>query len=103
MKNKSFTSIWGVVFIGMFIAGVFLLGAVGDAVACKSAGPNKHVGGITAINTEVSTFTIRDAETDHLMTFEASDEILTKLQVKDRVIITYKEKDDKMVAVEVQS
>jgi hypothetical protein len=81
----------------------FVLGTGTMTWACKSAGPNKHVGSVTAIDAQGKTFTIRDAETDHLMTFEATEKILKDLKVSDRVMVGYKEEKDKMIAVDVQS
>jgi len=85
------------------ILAVFVLGSVTMSWACKSAGPNKHVGNITAIDAKADTFTIRDAETDHPMTFEATGSILKSLKVSDRVLVGYKEEKGKMIAVDVQS
>ena len=89
------------------ILAVFVLGSVTtsiqDAWACKSAGPNKHIGGVTMIDAKAKTFTIRDAETDHPMTFEATDKILQEIKVGDRVMVGYKEEAGKMIAVDVHS
>lgn len=82
---------------------VFLLGSVEMGLACKSAGPNKHVGNITMIDAKAKTFTIQDAETDQPMTFAATDTILQNLKVQDRVMVGYKEENGRMVAVDIQS
>ncbi|MBI3611319.1 MAG: hypothetical protein HY204_11560 [Nitrospirae bacterium] len=95
MKNRSIVLV--------AVLAVFLLGSVTAIWACKSAGPNKHVGSVMAIDAKAKTFTIRDAETDHLMTFEATDKILKELKVKDRVMVGYKEENGKMIAVDVQA
>jgi len=79
----------------------FFLGSVTTTWACKSAGPNKHIGSITAIDAKAKTFTIRDAETDHLMTFEATDKILKELKVEDRVMVSFKEENGILIAVDV--
>ncbi|MEK6684148.1 MAG: hypothetical protein AABY46_05745 [Nitrospirota bacterium] len=89
--------------VAAVILTVFMLGSVPTAWACKSAGPNKHVGSVTAIDAKAKTFTIRDAETDHLMTFEATDKILKDLKVSDRVMVGYKEEAGKMIAVDLHS
>jgi Cu/Ag efflux protein CusF len=89
--------------IAAVILAVFVLGSVTTTWACKSAGPNKHVGSVTAIDAKAKTFTIRDAETDHPMTFEATDKILKEIKVSDRVMVGYKEEAGKMIAVDVQS
>ena len=48
--------------VAAVILAVFVLGSVTTAWACKSAGPNKHVGSVTAIDAKAKTFTIRDAD-----------------------------------------
>jgi hypothetical protein len=81
----------------------FVLGTGTMTWACKSAGPNKHVGSVTAIDAKAQTFTIRDAETDHPMTFAATDKMLKDLKLSARVMVGYKEDNGKMIAVDVQS
>jgi hypothetical protein len=95
MKNRSL--------IVITILTVFLLGQVAMGWACKSAGPNTHVGGVTTIDAKAQTFTIKDAETDQPMTFSATDTILAGLKVKERVVVGYKEEKGKMVAIDVRS
>jgi hypothetical protein len=95
MKNRSL--------IVVAILTVFILGPVEMGWACKSAGPNTHVGSITTIDAKARTFTIQDAETDQPMIFSATDTILKELKVKDRVMVGYKEDKGKMVAVDVRS
>ncbi len=93
--------------VAAVILAVFVLGSVTmsiqNAWACKSAGPNKHVGNVTSIDAKAKTFTIRDAETDHPMSFEATDKILNEVKVNDRVMVGYKEEKGKMIAIDVQS
>ena len=93
----------GAIVSGFFMLAVWVLGSVTASWACKSAGPNKHVGQITAIDAKADTFTIRDAETDHSMTFEATDKILKDLKVNDRVMVGYKDDVGKMIAIDVRS
>ncbi|MBI3995469.1 MAG: copper-binding protein [Nitrospirae bacterium] len=95
MKNRA----W----VAVVIFSVFVLGTGTATWACKSAGPNKHVGNVMAIDAKAKTFTIRDAETDHPMTFEATDKLLAELKVNDRVMVGFKEEAGKMIAVEVHS
>jgi len=95
MKNRSL--------IAVTIVTVFILGPVAMGWACKSAGPNTHVGSVTTIDAKARTFTIQDAETDQPMTFAATDTVLKGIKVKDRVAVGYKEEQGKMVAVDVRS
>lgn len=87
---------------GVMLA-VLVMGPVTTSWACKSAGPNKHVGQITAIDAKADTFTIRDAETDHAITFEATEKILKDLKINDRVMVGYKDDAGKMTAIDVRS
>lgn len=91
------------IFVLSMLLGGWMLGSATEAVACESVGPNKHVGGITAINMDIGTFTIQDAETGHLISFEANSKILTDLNVKDRVLVSYKDEEDKLIAMDVRS
>jgi len=95
MKNRSL--------VVVAILTVFLLGSVTMGWACKSAGPNTHVGNITMIDAKAKTFTIQDAETDQPMTFAAADTILKELKVMDRVMVGFKEEKGQMVAVDIRS
>ena len=88
---------------GFLVMAVFLLGGVGTTWACKGAGPNKHIGGVAAIDAKAGTFTIRDAETDRLITFEATELMLSEIQVRDRVMVSYKEDSGRFIAVDVHS
>ena len=91
----------------VFLIPVFVVmvsvGMAGTLWACAGAGPFKHIGGVTFIDAKAKTFTIRDAETDQLMTFKASGKVLEGLKIKNRVLVSYKEENGKMIATEVQS
>jgi len=87
----------------VFLAVGLLLGMTTSAMACKAAGKDKHVGVVMKIDPAAGTFTIRDAETEHLMTFQATGKQLQELKVKDQVMVSYKEQDGKLVAVDIHS
>lgn len=62
--------------------------------ACDMAGPNAHVGVITQINAKDHSFTIRDAQTQRLITFSVSPDMMNRLMKRARVLVKYeKEKD----------
>ena len=88
--------------IGLLVAG-FMFGVAMESEACSSAGPNKHVGNVTAVNLDAETFTILDAETGSPISFEATSNILKDLTVEDRVMVSYQENEGKLTAVEIQS
>jgi hypothetical protein len=95
MKNRS-------IIAGLVLTG-FILGSAAITWACESAGPNKHIGMATAVDGKAKTFTIRDAETDHLMTFVATDKMLKEIKVDSRIRVSFKEENGILIAVEIQS
>lgn len=80
-----------------------LLSMTTSAMACKAAGKDKHVGVVMSIDQTTGTFTIKDAETQHLMTFQATAKQLQELKIKDQVMVSYKEQDGKRVALDIHS
>lgn len=80
-----------------------LLSMTTSAMACKTAGKDKHVGVVMSIDQKAGTFTIKDAETRHLMTFQATAKQLQELKIKDQVMVSYKEQDGKLVALDIHS
>ena len=66
------------------------LGNSPAALACKTAGPNKHVGVVQSIDTRLKTFSITDAESGMEMTFEASHQLLERIKVNTQIIVTYR-------------
>ncbi len=88
----------------MFFAVVLSLGlAASAALACSGAGPDKHIGKVTAVDAKASTLTIRDAETSNLLTFKAEENLLVGIKSSDRVTIQFKEEDGQLIAVAIQS
>jgi hypothetical protein len=82
------------------LCGLLLLG--GNALACEVAGPNKHVGPVTAVDNDAATFTILDAETRAPITFAASNAILRDVsRAKGQVMVSYQDEGGKLVAVDV--
>ena len=72
------------------------------AFACKSAGPDKHVGIVVSINIKTHTLILKDAETGENMTFIAQDQLIKPLQPNQNAIITYKNSDKGMVATQIK-
>ena len=66
---------------------VFISGS--SASACEAAGPNTHVGAVTAIDPAGKTFTLKDAETTRPIVFLTTTEQLKGVKVKDEVAVTY--------------
>jgi len=85
----------------VMLAGLVMF-AVTPAFACSVAGPNKHVGQVTAVNAKEGTFTIMDAETQKPITFAASAGILKDAaKAKGSVMVSYEQSDGKMVAKDI--
>lgn len=80
-----------------------VLFAAGGAMACGGAASGKHIGEVTAMNSEGKTFTIRDMESRKAITFQANPEIITAVQEnKGTVMVNYEENDEgALVAVGV--
>lgn len=65
------------------------------AWACEGAGPNTHIGTVTSVNAQDKTFTIRDAQTNQLITFLANNEIIDGLKdAKGSIMVNYEEGSD---------
>ena len=76
--------------------------SIETAEACTSAGKNTHVGVVTHVNAEEEQFTITDAETNGPMVFSSTPELLSPLNIGDRIVISYTENDGVMVAKKIQ-
>ena len=75
----------------LFTASLFVSGAT---FACDAMGPSKHMGQLMTINTEKSTFTIRDAQSQSPVTFNANSDILTGLKgASGSIMVNYEEND----------
>ncbi|MHB8483856.1 MAG: hypothetical protein ACYDBV_14180 [Nitrospiria bacterium] len=71
--------------------------------ACKSAGPNNHVGIITAIDLKGHTLTLKDAETGAPMVFKTADYLLKTVKVNQEVMITYEKTGKQMTATKIKA
>jgi len=85
----------------VMVAGLGVAAAT-PAFACSVAGPNKHVGQVTAVNTRTGTFTIMDAETRKPIVFAASTDIIKDAaKAKGSVMVSYEQSDGKLVAKDI--
>jgi hypothetical protein len=85
--------------ISIMIAGLALST---PAFACKSAGPDKHVGIIVSVNLKEHLLVLRDAETGEEMTFKAAEQLIKMVQPKQNAIVTYEKTDKGMVATKIK-
>jgi hypothetical protein len=72
----------------LVLAGLVFVSAP-SASACDAAGPNAHVGAVTAIDPTRKTFTLKDAETTRPIVFVTTTEQLKGVKVEDEVAVTY--------------
>lgn len=72
------------------------------ALACKSAGPNKHVGVIVSISLKEHLLVLKDAETGEEMTFKAAEQLIKPVQPNQNAIVTYEITDKGMVATRIK-
>jgi len=83
------------------VAGLTLF-TITPTVACSVAGPNKHVGHVTAVNVGAGTFTIMDAETRKPIVFKASADILKDVaKARGSVLVSYVQSDGRLVAKDI--
>jgi len=72
------------------------------ALACSVAGPNKHVGQITAVDAKAGTFTILDAETRKPIVFTASAGLIKEAaRAKGSVMVSYKQSNGVLLARDI--
>jgi len=72
------------------------------AFACKSAGPNKHVGVIVSINLKEHSLVLKDAETGEEMVFIAAEQLIKPVQPNQNAIVTYEKTEKGMVATKIK-
>ena len=63
--------------------------------ACGGEASGKHIGSMMQVNASKSTFTIRDAETNSPITFNADEDIMSEVKsAKGRIMVNYEEDDE---------
>jgi len=81
---------------------VLTLATALPALACSMAGPDKHVGQVTAVDTKAGTFTVMDAETRKPITFFASSSIIRDAKKSHgSVMVSFETFDGKLVAKDI--
>ncbi len=66
-----------------------------SVLACGGEASGKHIGSMIKVNTTKSTFTIRDAETNSPITFNADEDIMAEVKdVRGRIMVNYEENDE---------
>lgn len=73
------------------------------AGACDMAGPNAHVGMVIQVDPQAHTFTIRDAQTRHSITFKATPALMKHLSnTTNQVLVKYKKDAGDLVATSIK-
>lgn len=93
--------------IKTLVAAVAVMGGLSAlpmaADACDMAGPNAHVGMIIQVDPQAHSFTIRDAQTQRPITFQAtSDQVKQVSHASNQVLVKYKKDGAKLVAVSIK-
>jgi hypothetical protein len=86
------------------LAVVTLLGvfaSTSPALACEAAGPDAHVGVVTAVDHTRNTLTLRDAETGKRLTFVAGGDLLRGITAKDTVTVRFAPEGEVLRAVSI--
>jgi len=62
--------------------------------ACDAMGPSTHMGQLLSVDSTKQTFTIRDAQSNNPITFDASEEIISGLKgFAGNLMVNYEEND----------
>ncbi len=77
-----------------------VLSLASAAPACESAGPNTHIGVVTAVDRQ--SLTLKDAESGMKLTFVATPEQLKGIAVKDNVTVVFSPEGEKLVVKSVK-
>jgi hypothetical protein len=77
-----------------------VLSPASAALACQAAGPNAHIGVVTAVGQ--NSLTLRDAESGMNLTFVATPEQIKGIAVKDMVTVVFSPEGDKLIAKSVK-
>ena len=86
---------------GLSLIGAVLLLAPVWAAACSNLGPDKHMGIVTLVDPLKGTLSLMDAETQKTIAFVTGEELLKKVHVNDRIVVTFETDKDQHVAKEI--
>ncbi|TPW17368.1 MAG: hypothetical protein FD130_683 [Halothiobacillaceae bacterium] len=75
-----------------------MLVASSSAWSCSMAGPNTHIGAVTAVDAATKTLTLLDAETQQLITFIVTPNLLKDIVKNQRVTVTFEQAGDDLLA-----
>lgn len=76
--------------IALLVVTVAMVLSAPLALACTAAGPNAHIGTVTAVDGEKKSLSLKDAESGMELTFVAAPELLKTVKVNDEVTVKYK-------------
>lgn len=88
---------------GIAATGIGLLSLTQSVWACSAAGPDVHIGPVSAVDVENGQFSIKDFESGQQITFKASAELLSDLAGRSKpVAVKYHKQNKDLVALEIQ-
>ncbi len=80
----------------------FLAFTASPVWSCSMAGPNTHIGVVTAVNASANTFTMIDAETRHPITLIATPELLKGMRKHQQITVTFQKTGKNLTATTIQ-
>jgi hypothetical protein len=88
-------------FLAVAALAAFLVAPIA-AWSCNAAGSNTHVGKLMAVDIEINSFTIRDAESHGAITFISDDTLIKALKdIKGMVQVRYQKEGHELRAIDV--
>ena len=76
--------------VALLMVAVAMVLSASLAFACTAAGPDAHIGTVTAVDSDKKTLRLKDAESGMELTFVAAPELLKTVKVNDEVTVKYK-------------
>jgi hypothetical protein len=87
---------------GLFVVAVAIALTAHPAFGCDLAGPNTHIGTITAIELARPSLTILDIQMNRDVTFQATRQQLEGLSAGQQVAVTYSEANGRLRAERIE-
>ena len=76
--------------VALLVVTVAIVFAAPVAFGCTAAGPDAHIGSVTAVDGEKGTLRLKDTESGMELTFVAPPDLLKTVKVNDAVVVKYK-------------
>jgi len=76
--------------VALLVVTVAIVLAAPVAFGCTAAGPDAHIGSVTAVDAEKKMLRLKDTESGMELTFVAAPDLLKTVKVNDAVMVRYK-------------